>query len=147
MYVGGDMSSGYGPNIIDGVTYAPIRPILDALNMRLEWDGSTNTITIIPKQIYEFNATIIANIEYKDGVLTIDSEDGWEAKHPSLSYPVADNCFWGSKYVGEFFCTEKLDADELIRRIKHGMSEKGSDFGIHVEIVDGYIVKVYTVSS
>lgn len=37
---------------IDGVTYAPVRFIAEALRYNVEWDNSSNTINIIEKQFY-----------------------------------------------------------------------------------------------
>ncbi len=40
------------PIIVNGVTYLPVRAVADALNVKVEWDGSTNTVYLGKKILW-----------------------------------------------------------------------------------------------
>lgn len=123
----------------------------------------TTTYTAYVPQIAEF--------EISNGILNASTNDGsrygWVSRNPfSISYPVADDCVWERGYYLDDFVHEGDTDYESVRGIilsdqeyyEELIKENGEEWfleyrpidspvGIHIEVMDGVVVRVYSTSS
>lgn len=126
--------------------------VLEARGMK----GTTTYTTYVPK---------VVTFEISNNILTVVTDDGsrfrWSDGRGgfSISYPIAEDCIWETghfeydfvaedttdyEYVKSYIENEQAGYEDSIEELRRGEAEINSPMGIHIEVTDGVVVKVYT---
>lgn len=113
--------------------------------------------------IYETYCFRIAKFELEDGMLTVVDDgapgSGWDEENAfSFSLPVSEDCLWQKAYYGngivvmdEPYGYEEAAKDIVEWRGNYKAALEDEEYGIespvglHIEVVDSVVARVYTI--
>lgn len=81
IYIDGQRLNGADPIVINGTTYLPLRTIGEAMNMQVDWSGSTNTVNLTSAGVAT-NTGISQNVNQ-----VIYNENGLKITYTGITSP------------------------------------------------------------